>query len=241
MKKMKTKFFVIIGFLTILLSCNESTNNQTDSNLPDGNHKVVIEEVLQAETYSYLSVKERSEKHWIAVVKDEYKVGDTYYYVEGLQMDKWESKDLGRTFEKVLLVNIISDSPIEQDNGEETDAEVAKHHSNKTVVANDRINIEPIEGGVTLGELFTDKKKYGDKTVKVKGIVVKFNAEIMGKNWVHIQDGTKNDTEFDLTVTTTEQCNVGDTIVMEGKISLDKDFGSGYFYKLIMEDAKQIK
>jgi hypothetical protein len=63
----------------------------------------------------------------------------------------------------------------------------------------------------------------------------------MGKNWIHIQDGTDFNGGFDLTITSDSQHAVGDTVIFEGKISLKKDFGYGYVYEVIMEDGKQVK
>ena len=75
----------------------------------------------------------------------------------------------------------------------------------------------------------------------MKGQVVKVNEEIMGKNWIHIQDGSGSAADFDLTITTVEKVKVDDVVTFEGTISLSKDFGAGYFYEVIMEDAKLVK
>jgi hypothetical protein len=98
-------------------------------------------------------------------------------------------------------------------------------------------NIQPCEGCIKLSDLFSGKKSYEGKVIRITGQVTKFNAGIMGKNWVHIQDGSEFEGEYDLTVTTAGDATVGDTITIEGKIALDKDFGYGYFYKVIMEDG----
>ena len=71
----------------------------------------------------------------------------------------------------------------------------------------------------------------------MRGKVTKVNSGILGKNWVHIQDGTEAEGNFDLTVTTQETAKVGDVVVVQGKITLNKDFGSGYKYDVIMEEA----
>jgi hypothetical protein len=102
------------------------------------------------------------------------------------------------------------------------------------------VTIEPCEGCIKISDLFANKKSYAGKSVKIKGQVTKFNPEIMGKNWVHIQDGSEFQGEFDLTVTTDIQTSVGATITFEGKIVLDKDFGYGYIYNVLMEDAKSV-
>jgi hypothetical protein len=107
----------------------------------------------------------------------------------------------------------------------------------KPVIEKKDVKVTPAAGGITIADLFSKKDKYSGKTVKIKGQVVKFNPEIMGKNWIHIQDGTESNGDFDLTVTSSSVVKVGDMITVEGKVSLDKDFGAGYFYKVIVEDA----
>jgi hypothetical protein len=64
------------------------------------------------------------------------------------------------------------------------------------------------------------------------------NEEVMDKNWVHLQDGTRDGESFDLTVTTLEKATVGDIVEFEGTIVLNKDFGAGYVYDVIMEEGK---
>lgn len=103
------------------------------------------------------------------------------------------------------------------------------------------VKITPGEGCITIADLFANKKTFDGKVVKVKGKVTKFNEAIMGKNWIHIQDGTEYKGDFDLTVTTDTYAPVGDTITFEGKIALDKDFGYGYKYKVLMEEGKQVQ
>ena len=98
-------------------------------------------------------------------------------------------------------------------------------------------SVEPCEGCVKLSDLFSGKKTFEGKIIKITGKVTKFNSGIMGKNWIHIQDGSEFEGEYDLTVTSSGEATVGEIITLEGKIALEKDFGYGYFYKIIMEDA----
>jgi hypothetical protein len=74
--------------------------------------------------------------------------------------------------------------------------------------------------------------------VKITGRVTKYNPSIMGKNWVHLQDGSEFEGGYDLTVTTDTVVEVGETVTFEGKIALDKDFGYGYFYSVLLEEGK---
>lgn len=98
-------------------------------------------------------------------------------------------------------------------------------------------SVEPCQGCIKISELLAKKKDYKGKEVKVTGKVVKFNAGIMERNWVHIQDGSESDGEFDLTITTMASVAVGDIVTFTGKITLEKDFGYGYFYDILMEDG----
>ncbi len=96
--------------------------------------------------------------------------------------------------------------------------------------------VEPAEGAIQIAELMNNRSQYEGKTVKVTGKCVKVNAEIMGRNWIHLQDGSGEN--FDLTLTTDEAVEVGSIVTMEGTVALNKDFGAGYRYEVIMEDAK---
>jgi hypothetical protein len=95
------------------------------------------------------------------------------------------------------------------------------------------------EGGKTVAEVFAEKDSLAGKPVTLRGKVVKSNAGIMGKNWIHVRDGSGSDGSNDLTVTTTTaQPNVGDTVLITGPLVLNKDFGMGYQYDVIVEDAQ---
>ena len=115
-----------------------------------------------------------------------------------------------------------------------------KNHTGKVTTDQISVTVTPVEGGITIGDLFKNKVDYSEKIVKVTGQVTKVNTGIMGKNWIHIQDGTSDGTNYDLTITTDEVASVGDIFIFEGKISLNKDFGYGYAYDVLLEDAKKV-
>jgi len=103
----------------------------------------------------------------------------------------------------------------------------------------DLAGIVKAEGGKTVAEVYAEKDALADQPVAVRGKVVKVNADIMGKNWIHVQDGSGAEGANDLTVTTAGTLpNVGDTVLVSGKLSLNKDFGMGYQYPVIVEDAE---
>lgn len=93
------------------------------------------------------------------------------------------------------------------------------------------------EAAKTIEAVYKDKSKLEGKQVTVKGKVVKVNNGIMGRNFLHIQDGTGGKDNNDLSVTSTQTANVGDAVTIVGKVTLNKDFGAGYTYPLIVEEA----
>ena len=91
--------------------------------------------------------------------------------------------------------------------------------------------------GKTVGEINTHKAKLSGKRTTVRGKVVKYNASVMGKNWLHIRDGSGGADSNDLTITTATEAKVGDTVLVSGKVATNRDFGGGYKYSVIIEDA----
>ncbi|MEO1257381.1 MAG: hypothetical protein AAFZ15_01245 [Bacteroidota bacterium] len=203
-----------------------------------GEHRVTVEEILNTEKYSYLYVAEGEKKFWVAISKRPIDIGATYYYKGGLLKRNFYSKEHDRVFETVYLVSDIRKQPITGSGGSGSAVDQALNRINGNtatgvdVSAND---IAPVEGAIKLAELFADKAKFNGKTIVVTGKCVKVNPMIMGRNWIHIQDGSGE--EFDLTITTTENIPLGHVVSLEGTIALDKDFGAGYRYDIIMEGA----
>ncbi|MDD5772422.1 MAG: hypothetical protein PHX78_03035 [bacterium] len=90
---------------------------------------------------------------------------------------------------------------------------------------------------VKVADIFAKKGELNGKNITVHGKVVKVNMGIMGKNWIHLQDGTGAAGTNDITITTDGQAKVEDKIVVTGTVVTDKDFGSGYKYAVIIENA----
>jgi len=119
--------------------------------------------------------------------------------------------------------------------------EVKKAHSQRSAEEDtvDLSNIAKAEGGKTVAEVYADKDKLAGQKVSVRGKVVKTVHDVMGKNWVHVQDGSGVEGTSDLTVTTkAELPQVGDLVVISGTVAANKDFGMGYMYPVIVEDAE---
>ncbi len=99
-------------------------------------------------------------------------------------------------------------------------------------------SIKPPRGGYTVAQLYGKAKELNGRGVVVRGKVIKFLPGIMGKNWIHIADGSGENGRAEVTVTTQAVVKPGDVVVVKGKLSSNKDFGYGYFYKVIVEDAQ---
>jgi len=107
------------------------------------------------------------------------------------------------------------------------------------VVNYQEIKIDKVVGGYTVSEIFSQAAELNGKTVKLRGKVVKFSPNIMGSNWLHLQDGSGDPMHntHDLVVTTEQKAAVDDVVVVEGVMTAKKDFGAGYFYEAIIEKA----
>ncbi|MCL1980105.1 MAG: DNA-binding protein [Proteobacteria bacterium] len=110
------------------------------------------------------------------------------------------------------------------------------------VVPSAEVNVHKATGpnSYSVGECFDQGKELNGKVVRVRGKVMKISRMIMGKNWLHIQDGTGNPLQnyHDLVVTTQEDPGEGNVVTIEGTLAADKDFGAGYRYDVLIEDAK---
>jgi hypothetical protein len=194
-------------------------------------HRIKVLEVLKTKRYTYILSEEGDiEPYWIAIPKRPVQVGEELIYRGGLVKKNFFSAEYNRVFETLYLVSEIL--PL---NG----------MMNNQVNVNDPEltappkSVQPIQGAIKLKDLITNADNYAGKAVRISGKCVKINPMIMGRNWVHIQD--ESGAEFDLTVTTNEQVQLGQMINMEGILAVNKDFGAGYFYKVIVENAISLK
>ncbi|PLY07708.1 MAG: hypothetical protein C0624_03380 [Desulfuromonas sp.] len=201
-----------------------------------------VVETMNAAGYTYVQVDTGSEKIWAAAPEFKVAVGDAVVVPEGMVMPNYESKTLQRTFDNILFVDQILIG------GEMPQAAAAQGAEGAMPEGHPKVEADASTAGVelgdiakaknTVGEVLGAKASFADKEITIRAKVVKYNAQIMGKNWIHLQDGTGSQGANDLAVTTANEAKVGDTVLMTGKLTLDKDFGMGYKYDAIVEDAK---
>jgi hypothetical protein len=206
-------------------------------------------ETMNAGGYTYVRVESGTNKIWAAAPKTEARVGDTVAIVNAMPMPNYHSKTLNRDFDVVYFAAELAINGNRATTGLSR-GELPKNHPPITgapgvsgAPAGGKIDLSAIKkpkGGKTIEEIFASKAKLSGHQVTVRGKVVKFNGMIMGKNWVHLRDGTGAQGSNDLLLTTTSEVKVGDTVVATGVVSLNKDFGSNYKYDVMLEDAKLV-
>jgi len=222
-----------------------------------------VVETMNAANYTYVQVDNGTEKIWAAAPEFSVKKGEKVTVPEGMPMKGYESKTLGRTFDVVYFVSAIGKGDQPPAGAVATGApmgmggsapmgmggsgaeqgklpEGAHPKLDPTQAAKDaNVTFAGIKkADKTVADIYGGKSGLSGKEVAVRGKVVKFSPQIMGKNWLHVQDGTGQAGSNDLTVTTADDAKVGDTVLVTGKITLNKDFGMGYKYDLIIEDGK---
>lgn len=234
------RIFLMLILVMIFSSCVRNKNGVTQQQTTtqsSSNHVFEVTEVVQATSYTYMKVKENMLERWVAVTKTDANVGDVYYYDSALEMNNFNSKDLNRTFDKIYFINQISKTPLTQQPETVMGGAMPVHSGKVDVEQNSAISLEKSSNELTIAKIYADKANYSGKEAEIRGVVVKVNNEIMGKNWVHIQDGTSDNNNFDLTITTQDKVNKGDEVTFKGKINLNQDYGAGYSYDVIMTDA----
>lgn len=229
------------GIFTEEKTKSEIPFEKSSSSIIDGLHTVVVKEILPATKYVYLNVTEAGEDFWIATRSQDITLGGTYFYKRGLLKTNYESKEHNRVFDKIYLV-----SSLVAENHKNNSNSVAHDFSNKEEFLNQKENIPthtekiiPHKGSLTIAEIVANPTQYEGKTVQLSGKCVKINPNIMERNWIHLQDGSRDN--FDLVITSSTFVPEGKIITIRALVSLNRDFGAGYQYDLILENGTIIE
>jgi len=231
---MKALYLFLISIF-IIVACSEEKNENLDDMdaIKSEPHIAKVIDKIVVSNYNYLQLSENKNEYWIAVPTMPIEIGETVYFSKYTIMKDFKSSNINRSFDEIYFVEDARKSP--------TPDEMKKIHSDALTLEKQQIKIEPLADGKTIKQIINEKSSLNGEAVKVKGKVVKFNKQIMKRNWIHIQDGTGDENNYDLVITSDQDVKVGDIITAEGKLTIDKDFGSGYFFPVIIEDAKIIE
>jgi len=196
-------------------------------------------EVQNVESYTYLRLKTAQGETWAAVPTAAVKKGAKVTIENPNVMKNFESKTLKKTFPTVVFGTLAG----AQGSMAAAPAGAGGPHAGvakPTEPAAD-VHVPKATGpnARTVAEIMTKPAELKDKPVLVRGKIVKYSPSIMGKNWIHLRDGSGSAAAGtnDVLVTTTEQAKIGDIVTAKGVLRTDRDFGSGYSYKAVVEEA----
>jgi hypothetical protein len=223
-----------------------------------------IVETMDAGGYTYLKLKTASGHEWAAVRQTPVKNGATVTVAVQMTVEKFQSNTLKRTFDKIYFGALDDGNagagnglpPMMTSKGQQPASPMgagappgmssamgspmgsAQEHMAAPAAGN--VSVPKAEGadGKRIAEIWAARATLKDTIVAVRGKVTKFNSGIMGKNWLHIADGSG---ENDITVTTNDLAAVGDVVLVKGTVHIDRDFGAGYRYPVIIEEASVTK
>ncbi len=204
-----------------------------------GVHHAQIQESMNSGGYTYMKVSEGGKSYWIAATQIDIKKGEKIQFAEEMSMHNFESKTLKRTFENIMFVSEVM--------GEKAQKEAISSHQQQNIHVQNSLKdsllhakISPYKTEGTLGveETYLKAKSLRGKRIKIRGKVTKVAHMIMKRDWVHIQDGTGDAHTDDIVFTCTKDApKEGDIVTAEGTVAVDKDFGYGYFYPVILEES----
>ena len=204
-------------------------------------------EKLDGGGYSYFLLENDGKKTWVATPPTEGKVGETMSFLPGGEMKDFKSKSLNKSFDTIIFSDGLAlpeNTKMDPQLVKKMAHEGLKSAAAKPVDQNGKpldLKVEKAGGanGYTVAELYEKSGALNGKEVVVTGKVVKVSKQIMGKNWVHLQDGSGDAAtgNNNLVTTTQDVVVVGDVVTAQGKLAKDKDFGGGYQYVVIIEET----
>ena len=213
-----------------------------------------VAETIDASRYTYIRLDDGSGKEiWVAVPRTDLRVGEKVLFRGGdMMLENFNSKALNRTFEKIIFATGVFrlDGKEISSVGTAGGSDEAAMQRGTGISGGSSANVVPFDGlkvekatgpdAYAVGEIFEKASSLDGKHVVIRGRIVKFSTNIMGRNWIHIQDGTGDPDRntCDLVVTTMDTAETGDIVTIGGQVAAPKDFGFGYKYDVIIEDAR---
>lgn len=199
-------------------------------------------EQIEVGKYSILRLRQGgSTEVWAAVPSTPSRVGDEVTVQNAERMENFTSPTLNRTFETIYFG--VLGSPAQHAD--------SKPHSNphgdpKAQVAEvpqGKLERAPGPLGHTIAELHQVGGQRAGQRARLRAIVVKSTQGVLGKTFLHVRDGTGDAAtgSNDLAVTTTAEPPVGSQVLLEGTVEVDRDFGSGYRYPVLLADATVVQ
>ena len=252
----------VAGNVTIL----DIKENYKTLNVQSPVLKATIIESKDVTNYTYLLLEDKTGKVWAAIPKTPVKTGDEIAISNIAIMKDFHSKTLEKTFDLILFAVRSEGCPFDESEGEITSEmpsgmmpgkmppammpQSAVPHGampamgdstkkSKAVPKDIKVGKAVGEDAYTIEEIYSKKEELSQKTITVRAIVVKFMPQVMGKNWIHIQDGTGSVEKGnnDVAVSTLDTAEVGAEVIIKGTLGIDKDFGMSCAFGALIEEA----
>jgi hypothetical protein len=215
-----------------------------------------VQEKIDVDQYTYLRIASSSPdgEVWAAVPKSPVAVGATVAVVGAMWMENFKSTTLDRTWPRIAFGTLEGTAtPSPRSPGAGMFAEGAANtppggaagappgHPPRSAPADvGEVKVPKASGpnGRTISDIYTQRSQLKERSVSVRGKVVKATNGVLGKNWLHLRDGSGQGPTADLAVASAQTAGVGATVLVTGIVRLDRDLGAGYHYDVIVEDAK---
>ncbi len=206
-------------------------------------HTATVLETMDSGGYTYVKVDEDGQVFWAAAPASKVSVGDRVTFTAQMTMANFTSRTLDRTFDELMFVGALQGgSAASEAPAAATVAATVPVSPTTPAVAAVSEPIDKAQDGYTIAEVFAGKDELKGKTIRVRGKVVKVSRNIMGLNWVHLQDGSGAEgTDRLIFRSATEVAEVGSVVTAEGTLDTDMDFGYGYRYDVLVDDSKFIQ
>jgi hypothetical protein len=217
---------------------------------PVGTATGTVAETMESGGYTYVRLETAADDIWLAATDLKAATGDRLTVGLDMPMENFHSRTLNRDFSLIYFVSRVARDGEALEPASATGAgpaagmEMGSSHDSTAPTGGDAsaapvAPVAPAPGGVAIADVWARRATLSGKVVVVRGQVVKANNAIMGRNWFHLQDGSgkADDGTNDLTITTEEVVKVGDIVTVSGMLVTDKDFGAGYAYDAIVENA----
>lgn len=221
-----------VSALVVLLLATAGLTAQAAPSPQAASFRGRVLETRSVEGYTYLRLETAEGEIWAAVPTTAAKKGAQVTIGDSTVMRNFQSKTLQKTFDKIVFGQIVEAG---------AKPAVARGTTPLDAASEPTLKVAKATGpdSKTVAEVVMGKATLKDKTVLVRGKVVRISRGILGKNWVHLQDGSGSaaDGSNDILVTTKDDAAIGDTVTAKGTVRTDVTVGPGYAYAVLIEDA----
>ena len=198
-------------------------------------------ETMNAASYTYMRLQTGTGEVWAAVPETTTAVGATVTVQNPMTMTAFTSPTLNKTFDTILF-GTLGDGTAP---AASAPAGTPAMGSPAAPADDGPISVAKATGADahTIAEVWAQKDTLKNTPVTISGKVVKATNGVMGKNWLHLKDGTgaAAGPDNDITVTSADTAQLGDVVTVKGTVHTDMDFGGGYSYAVIIEEATVAK